>query len=239
LIKISGKRANGDLSANTMGKENTTFKVQDYSTAELGTKNGKKLWLFRIPKGIFRNQPEFSRLTSRGKPPTRPLPLCALVGPAGVDASSLDGMSMKVPAKGSAQQQLGAFTAKSGERYVFEAADVAEGSSIRAIATEDQGDSLLSVMPAFSRMISVRRAVATAAPSSGLDASSLSSLSSLPGVTLAYTVRSQPATLRVRCTPPGTTRPGKEATAAVPPHSKKRKEKAAEKAPKSSKKSRK
>ena len=105
---------------------------------------------------------------------------------------------------------------QAGQRFVFEAGDLGEGSSIRAVGTEEKGDDCLSVLPAFSRVVTLRSAVNANAPASALassEASSepapafdLASVAGLPGVTLAYAARTQPTGLRARCSHPGVTR---------------------------------
>jgi hypothetical protein len=160
--------------------------TEDYRTPlESDDLNGQQLFLFRLPS-------------------------CARL-------QDLDGARMALPAKSAAGGALGSFAGKGGARYTLHSADAAESAAVRAVVAASgaaEGSvSALTLAPAFKRHIVVRREVlpsaAAVAPPPSVD-----ELSALPGVVLAYTVRTPPHTF-VNFVPAGATLPGRKKAAAA------------------------
>lgn len=160
--------------------------VEDYRTpVESGDLESKQLFLFRLPSNV--------RL------------------------QDLDGVRMALPSKSSSSSELCSITGNGGARYKLHSADTAESSAIRAVVTSSDvmegSESALTVAPKFKRHIVLRRDVlpsaATVAP-----LPSAEQLAALPGVTLAYTVKSPPHTF-VNFVPAGASLPGNKKAAAT------------------------
>ena len=160
--------------------------VEDYQTpVDSGDLDGKQLFLFRLPSNV--------RL------------------------QDLDGVRMALPSKSSSSSKLCSVNGSSVGRYTLHSADTAESSAIRAVVTSSNAaegsEAVLTVAPKFKRHIVLRRDVlpsaATVAP-----LPSAEQLAALPGVTLAYTVKTPPHTF-VNFVPAGASLPGNKKTAAT------------------------